>query len=142
APDGFVVLRTPWPLDHEEVAVGTEMIEPALTERERSRKDKRSQVKKERSWRRHAESMDPKRAKEQLSGEQSRRSADPKTPQAIAAHADALDEIDAKLAAAEAELMLPVRKRIAVNLTLPNAIGPETHTYTTMAIHLYAKKPL
>lgn len=142
APDGFVVLRTPWPLQHEEVAVATEMIEPALTERERSRKDKRSQVKKERSWRRHAESMDPKRAKEHLSGEKSRRSPDPKTPEGLAAHADALDEIDAKLAAAEAELMLPVRKRIDVDLKLPNALGPETHIYTTMAIHLYGKKPV
>jgi hypothetical protein len=56
-------------------------------------------------------------------------------------HADALDEIDAKLAAAEAQLLLPVRKRIEVDLTLPNAIGPETHTYTTMAVHLYTRKP-
>lgn len=150
APGGYVVLRTPWPLQHEEVAVAAEAVDPSSTPRDRSRKDKRSQVKKERSWRRHADSMDPKRAKEHLSGEQSRRSSQPPSstreegdskPDPLLVHADALDEIDAKLAAAEAQLLLPVRKRIEVDLTLPNAIGPETHTYTTMAVHLYTRKP-
>ena len=28
-----------------------------------------------------------------------------------------------------------------VDLTLPNALGPETHIYGTMAVHLYMKKP-
>jgi 16S rRNA (guanine966-N2)-methyltransferase len=132
-PEGFVVLRTPWPLQHEVVETGTEMIlpdpaaPPPTPIREMSRKDKRSRVKKERSWRRHAASMDPKRAKEHLG-----------KPEPAA---EELDEIDAKLAAAEAELMQPVRRKVEVDLTLPGIVGPETHVYHSMAVHLYGRKP-
>jgi 16S rRNA (guanine966-N2)-methyltransferase len=138
SPDGYVVLRTPWPLRHVVGGAAAEASEPVVSEREKSRKDKRGQVKRERSWRRHADSMDPKRAAEHLGG--SRSSGSPVPRDDDGDDEAPLDEIDAKLAAAEAEILQPGQTRIDADLALPNAVGPETHVYHGMAIHLYAKK--
>ncbi len=150
APGGFVVLRTPWPLRHapDAAAASTGAAEP---QRDVSRKDKRGQVKRERSWRRHAESMDPKRAAEQLGGRRApkqradadeeaveeRSASSPLTP----SQREAIEQLDRKLAQVESEIehAAPV-KGVDADLTLPNAIGPETHVYHGMAIHLYAKR--
>ncbi|MFG0259563.1 MAG: RsmD family RNA methyltransferase [Phycisphaerales bacterium JB041] len=35
----------------------------------------------------------------------------------------------------------PAKKRVDVDLKLPGALGPETHEYGTMAIHLYMRDP-
>ncbi|MEI7658425.1 MAG: RsmD family RNA methyltransferase [Phycisphaerae bacterium] len=153
APGGFVVLRTPWPLRHspDAAAAAAAAAGAAEPERDVSRKDKRGQVKRERSWRRHAESMDPKRAAEQLGGRRAakgqdddeeevveeRAAASPLTP----AQQEAIKQLDRKLAQAESEIeqATPV-KGVDADLTLPNAVGPETHLYHGMAIHLYAKR--
>ncbi len=158
APGGFVVLRTPWPLRHApEAAAAATAGEP---DREVSRKDKRGQVKRERSWRRHADSMDPKRAAEHLEGRRpSKRdaepagdvaddAADPPVDERSAAspltpsQREALEQLDRKLAKVESEIeQAAPAKGVDADLTLPNALGPETHVYHGMAIHLYTKRP-
>jgi hypothetical protein len=95
--------------------------------------------------------MDPKRAAEQLGGRRAakgqdddeeevveeRAAASPLTP----AQQEAIKQLDRKLAQAESEIeqATPV-KGVDADLTLPNAVGPETHLYHGMAIHLYAKR--
>ena len=177
-PDGFVILRTPWPLQHEEapapLASDFDSQISARTSRDRFNKEKRGMVKKGRSWRRHADAMDPARAEEHLTGK--KRSTRPilahpdddatdateaelieegllPTPEGTTASEagrqddasdalrDQLDAMEEKLAAAESELTLPPRKMITVDLRLPGSLGPETHEYTTMALHLYARLP-
>jgi len=50
------------------------------------------------------------------------------------------EEIDAQLEAAENELAAAGRTRhVEADLKVPNTLGPETHVYGTMAVHLYAK---
>ena len=118
-PDGFAVLRTPWPMVVQtpvaSVSAGSRPV------REATKKDKRSRVKKGRTWRRHGEAMDPKRAAEQLGEEE--------------------DEVEVPEGAPVAAAAAPVSEPVPADLHLPNAVGPETHTYKTMALHLYAKKP-
>ena len=118
-PDGFAVLRTPWPMVLQtpvaSVSAGSRPV------REATKKDKRSRVKKGRTWRRHGEAMDPKRAAEQLGEEE--------------------DEVEVPEGAPVAAAAAPVSEPVPADLHLPNAVGPETHTYKTMALHLYAKKP-
>lgn len=177
APDGYVVLRTPWPLVHEmEGAGGGEEAARAgsgvvrdKAGRDRMEKERRGLVKRGRSWRRHGESMDPSRAEEQLGegGEgRGRRGAERAPPlmrhpddefdgeegeegeevlaqgvEGSEALREQLERMDEKLANAEAALALPARKVVSVDLSVANAIGPETHGYTTMAVHLYARRP-
>jgi len=47
-------------------------------------------------------------------------------------------ELDAELNDEQAP---PPKKRVDVDLKLPGALGPETHVYGTMAIHLYMRDP-
>lgn len=112
-PDGFAVLRTPWPMFLEAAD------SPGHPDaREVTRKDKRSRVKKGRSWRRYADAMDPRRAAEHLGDE----------------------EADAEESVAQPEPEAPRPQPVPADLTLPNAVGPETHEYKTMALHLYARR--
>lgn len=114
--DGFALLRTPWPFRHEEVihADGrTEWRSPLVGARERKQRRNgkgRGEPIEDRAW----------------EG----------------------DEVD--LAAIEEELLAdeedgPVERddinvvRHDVDLTLPNAQGPETHLYASQAVHLYMR---
>jgi 16S rRNA (guanine(966)-N(2))-methyltransferase RsmD len=173
--DGFVVLRTPWPLHHPVAPAlpppGVGMDPATVIEnagnpvppdrtglsREQLRlvkKNERGAVKKGRAWRRYADAMDPTRAEEHLTGKRPGK----KTPnidmgEVHEAAADdepfpleheskeaTLDSLDAQLDAAEQALNIVPIKRVEADLTLPNAVGPETHNYQTMAIHLYARR--
>ena len=57
----------------------------------------------------------------------------PKRRKPIDAEAEILDLDD--------EPAVPPKKRVDVDLKLPGALGPETHVYGTMAIHLYMRDP-
>ncbi len=127
-PDGFAVLRTPWPLMHD--ATAGEVAVPFVEEhRERTKKDKRGEIKRGRSWRRYADNLDPTRAAEQLGGGEPVEEDDALEPEVIAA------STPAPPAAA------PKPNKVAADMRLPNAVGPETHVYHGMAVHLYARKP-
>ncbi len=174
--DGFVVLRTPWPLQHPvapltpPLGVGMDPnaairdhagnpVPPqrAALSREELRllkKNERGSVKKGRAWRRYADAMDPARAEEHLTGKRPAKKEPPidmgdvhdaaaddePFPQEHEQQEATLDSLDAQLDAAEQALNIVPIKRVEADLRLPNAIGPETHDYQTMAIHLYARK--
>lgn len=109
-PDGFAVLRTPWPLRHRE---GPAPVMAALVRRSKRRgpRDDRH------DWRREVERGAPGRA-DHASEVDQEVGEGPENPIQIAAKEVWLD----------------------VDLTLPNARGPETHAYHNMAVHLYMKK--
>ncbi len=108
-PDGFAVLRTPWPLLLE---AGGEDEPPAEPERRKGkhRKERR------RRW------DEPERPK--------------RTPRIDEETTEQIENEDAT--GAEAGAATPVLEK--PSLVLPNAAGPETHEYGTMAVHLYARK--
>jgi len=139
--DGFAILRTPWPLQHEVVPQVLDQSGSPIPQREVSAKDKRGMVKKGRSWRRRPQSMDMRRAEEQLTGVVGPRASSDlakgqEDPDVDAAEGVDSGNEDAHTMAAPA----PKVEYIMPSLLLPNATGPETHTYGTMAVHMYMKK--
>lgn len=139
--DGFAILRTPWPHQHEVVPQVLDQSGSPIPQRETSAKDKRGMVKKGRSWRRRPQSMDMRRAEEQLTGVvRPRDSADPAKGQE---DADDIDGVEGQDTASDAHTLstpAPKVEYITPSLLLPNAVGPETHIYGTMAVHMYMKK--
>jgi len=122
--DGFAVLRTPWPLRHREGQLPGEVdpeAEGGFAADVPTRKSRRSKVKADRHQRRRGE-LD-------LESPEPVADAEPEDVQ------DVLEEGTAEPVPPPA----PTRW-LDVDLTLPNADGPETHAYHTMAIHLYARK--
>lgn len=116
---GFVVLRTPWPLVHTPGAVPTEPT---------------------------ASAPPPRRKKGPRGGwrQEMRRAALGMTPRARSKHAeeppDELDELcvdDPAGARSEPPAAKPAP--VTPDLRLPGAVGPETHVYRGMAIHLYMR---
>lgn len=116
--DGFAVLRTPWPLRHQ---VGGAPVPDAPPEpppkRTKRRKESRS------AWRREA--MDVSR------------SARPPEP---TPSKDVQPEADGATAEAADVVQAPAPTYVDADLSLPNAVGPETHIYHSMAIHLYMRR--
>jgi 16S rRNA (guanine966-N2)-methyltransferase len=113
SPDGFAVLRTPWPLRHRQGGGPT----PAAPEPVRRKKGKGPKHDR-RHWQQELDSDD--------------------APDAAPRGAEEPDEPAAVVEADVPEAPKPVW--IEVDLKLPNAKGPETHAYHSMAVHLYMKK--
>lgn len=115
-PDGYAILRTPWPFYLEVPEAG-----PAV-EDERPRRDRRAKE-RERAMRdpelaeRWARRL-PKAAPEVMAGEDDEGGAG--------------DEADAHVTKTGAKA-----ERVAASLEVAGARGPETHEYGNMAIHLY-----
>jgi 16S rRNA (guanine(966)-N(2))-methyltransferase RsmD len=116
-PDGFAILRTPWPFLIE---VGKEPDSPEAPERprpvrrrrnERPRRGRRTEAPGE-EWTEDAGTI----------AEWSRPSAADVEPSPEEAAKDSTP-------------------RLPGDLVLANAVGPETHTYASMAVHLYMRKP-
>lgn len=135
-PKCFVVLRTPWPL----------FIEPGATEAAEVPERKKSGDKKARKedWKRQLRD-----AQMGLDPDEIRKRAKKRTGRDILAGPEDADEIvdlDAEpvegeeIAIDEAAGTPRVPVAIEADLTLPNALGPETHAYQTMAVHLYMKR--
>jgi len=116
--DGFAMLRTPHPLRHQvaPAPLVEQPLDPKADPQPATSKSKRSRVKAGRHQRRRS-ALDPLDLPDEQSME---------------------DEPDAQ----PAELVAPTPKPIytPADLTLPNALGPETHTYHNMAIHLYQRR--
>lgn len=134
-PTGFVILRTPWPL----------LLEPAQAPEEepsdvRQRRKRRSKHTERRKWR---EDVRP------LTEGESAESPWRRSPKRLIVRdlhdLEAMDELELPDApAAEEASAQPVEGkpvRMQADLSLPNALGPETHVYHTMAVHLYMRKP-
>lgn len=135
-PKCFVVLRTPWPL----------FIEPGATEAAEVPERKKSGDKKARKedWKRQLRD-----AQMGLDPDEIRKRAKKRTGRDILAGPEDADEIvdldaepveEEEIAIDEAAGTPRVPVAIEADLTLPNALGPETHAYQTMAVHLYMKR--
>ncbi|MFN0132994.1 MAG: RsmD family RNA methyltransferase [Phycisphaerales bacterium] len=105
-PDGFAMLRTPWPLL---LQTADAPASPEPRRRERRQKESRRPRRFDRF-----EPPDPVEPEET--------DEDPMPIEAPAAATPASPPVEA-------------------DLTLPNALGPESHAYHSMAIHLYMRKP-
>jgi 16S rRNA (guanine(966)-N(2))-methyltransferase RsmD len=126
-PDGFLVLRTPWPLLHAAggpPGAGTPVPPARSPEKGKRRRPPRNE------WRRDV--LDA------LDGRGPRRARAPHTPD----EADQPDEpAPAQIEPVTAPCVPAPPPGTPADLSLPNATGPETHTYRGMAIHLYARAP-
>ncbi len=116
SPDGIAVLRTPWPLRHRQGGGPT----PAAPEPIRRKKGKGPKHDR-RNWEQELDSDDAPDVAPRGTPRWRRR----------ARRAGSLE-------ADVPEAAKPVW--IEVDLKLPNAKGPETHAYHSMAVHLYMKK--
>ncbi len=105
-PDGFAVLRTPWPFKHP---VGGAA--PAPVPQPAAPKKKFKKFNKRRDDYEALDDDPPVRSE---------------APEAVEAEVD--------------EPPAPTIPMIDVDLTLPTAVGPETHVYHSMALHLYMRK--
>lgn len=118
---GFAVLRTPWPLFHTAGEVAPTIVEP--------RRKFRPKAKERERWKQSQRRSTPEPRAEPID----------LTPEQIAAamrgelDMDTLETIDQSAAAARPP-------RTPVDLKLTNAVGPETHEYRGMAIHLYMRE--
>lgn len=110
SPDGFAVLRTPWPLRHQQ---GGSPAAPARPER---RHKGRSPRHNRHNWRHGLDETEPGRA------------ARDQAPEMVE-EAEPAESIDA-----------PKPVWVDVDLKLAMARGPETHVYHNMAVHLYMRK--
>ncbi|MBL8963668.1 MAG: RsmD family RNA methyltransferase [Phycisphaeraceae bacterium] len=135
-PDGFAAIRTPWPFFQE-----TPPERPAAEDQDHGLgrgaggRRARKPGPRTRTGRRHDDdgrTRDPR-------GETEIWSIERDEPRSLANLTEQeLDEIDAReeLALREAA-QRPKPLRITPELSIPGAIGPETHAYGTMAVHLY-----
>jgi len=121
ADDGFAIIRTPWPflLDTPSVAAPIESIQPAKPSRpDRGPRTRRA---KERDKRRGT------RWEDQAAQEEVEIDLDPAS----------LAKANEPVADLPPE---PDVEKLPGDLTFTNAAGPETHIYSSMAVHLYMKK--
>lgn len=133
SPDGYAVLRTPWPLRHR-----VEHEQPETPAPREKRFKKKSKDRK--SWRRDVEERGPARAArtprvEQLRDEEVEWLDLDDQGRLIDSEGNVVpdESFEADAPGASPQWTVP-------SLLLPNARGPETHTYRGMAIHLYMRK--
>jgi hypothetical protein len=151
APDGFAVLRTPWPLRHP-IEGAAPLVTPELPEppppvaptdpsprRRKGRKeDWKSDLRKEGFELGKQDSAQRRRTPVNIDPDEGWEPGDPVDDELwrrTTAEYDAQRKAE-KIAADHAAR---VQKQDAI-LTLPNARGPETHEYHTMAVHLYMRR--
>lgn len=151
APDGFAVLRTPWPLRHP-IEGAAPLMTPELPEppppvapadpsprRRKGRKeDWKSDLRKEGFELGKQDSAQRRRTPVNIDPDEGWEPGDPVDDELwrrTTAEYDAQRKAE-KIAADHAAR---VQKQDAI-LTLPNARGPETHEYHTMAVHLYMRR--
>ena len=151
APDGFAVLRTPWPLRHP-IEGAAPLVTPELPEppppvaptdpsprRRKGRKeDWKSDLRKEGFELGKQDSAQRRRTPVNIDPDEGWEPGDPVDDELwrrTTAEYDAQRRAE-KIAADHAAR---VQKQDAI-LTLPNARGPETHEYHTMAVHLYMRR--
>jgi 16S rRNA (guanine966-N2)-methyltransferase len=151
APDGFAVLRTPWPLRHP-IEGAAPLVTPELPEppppvaptdpsprRRKGRKeDWKSDLRKEGFELGKQDSAQRRRTPVNIDPDEGWEPGDPVDDELwrrTTAEYDAQRKAE-KIAADHAAR---VQKQDAI-LTLPNARGPETHEYHTMAVKLYMRR--
>jgi 16S rRNA (guanine(966)-N(2))-methyltransferase RsmD len=125
---GFAVLRTPWPFTHESGSQAEVEPEPMAKGR-----DKRQARAAHRGG--HPAAKGGRRS--------GRPPADEEVIEVSIDDGDgrSLEEIlEEKLAEIEIAAAPKPRPGVPVDLALPNAVGPETHVYHSMAVHLYMRK--
>lgn len=136
APGGFACLRTPWPFKHEEEVeptaadvqkaaelAGGRSTRPRFASGLDERHSGRGFKKRGRNFLREIEEME-------VSGH---------APDPFEAEIEDQDETEEAQSAAEA-LLKPKVKSFDVDLSIPGAIGPETHEYGSTAVHIYMRK--
>ncbi len=152
APDGFAVLRTPWPLRHPiegapvlaEAVVEAPAAEPAPAldpspRRRKGRKDDwKRELRKEGFELGKQDTAQRRRTPVNIDPDEGWEPGDPVDDE-LWRRTNAEYEAQRKAEKVAADHALRVQKRDAV-LTLPNARGPETHEYHTMAVHLYMRR--
>jgi 16S rRNA (guanine966-N2)-methyltransferase len=121
ADDGFAVLRTPWPFLIEQPG---EAVEGELPPPERMTGRQRRDARRER---RQAE--DEEQGRPERRGKRRPREVEP------AVDPDHLDAPEAG-----EPLATPIPPKEPADLSFPNADGPESHLYHSMAVHLYSRK--
>lgn len=122
---GFAVLRTPWPLLHQHST------EAQLGSSRPPREDKRP--KKSERWR------ESDWLGSGLPSDTRRTARKPRRTDAENADSDLTSPDAAEAASDTAPGEKPTLE--APSLHLANAVGPETHAYGSMAVHLYMKRP-
>lgn len=128
APDGYAIIRTPWPFFQ---LAPVQLADPGKEDAaaEHPRKGRKGRKRHSRRDRQDADgdlevwSIDDHRPLSELTEEE------------IDA-LDARESEEARLAAEKAKV-----ERVWPDLSIPGAIGPETHEYGTMAVHLYQRAP-
>ncbi len=156
APDGFAVLRTPWPLRHpiESAApiaapelpeppaplapLAPSTTDPSPRRRKDRKEDWKSDLRKEGFELGKQDSAQRRRTPVNIDPDEGWEPGDPVDDELwrrTTAEYDAQRKAE-KIAADHAAR---VQTQDAV-LTLPNARGPETHAYHTMAVHLYMRR--
>ncbi len=148
APDGFAVLRTPWPLRHpvegatpppEAAVVEPAPAEPSPRRRKGRKDDWKRELRKEGFELGKGDGAQRRRTPVNIDPDEGWEPGDPVDDE-LWIRTSAEYEAQRKAEKIAADHALRVQKRDAV-LTLPNARGPETHEYHTMAVHLYMKRP-
>jgi 16S rRNA (guanine966-N2)-methyltransferase len=112
SPDGFAVLRTPWPLRHGQ---GGPVPAPAAPHRRKGR----GRGSEHDDWRRELDLRGAPGRHARLQAETEEEPPEPAEQAAVAPAAVVWVDVDLKL---------------------PSAQGPETHVYHNTAVHLYMKK--
>lgn len=122
--DGFAALRTPWPLRHAEGVV-----EPVLADEAPERRWRKKGKGRRHDW---GEEQESPRGSPRPGRVEELRPDDEIVEEAL----DADETAEAPGDADDA----PKPQWKDADLRLPNAVGPETHVYGTMAVHLYMRK--
>jgi len=130
ADDGYAVLRAPHPLTHR---VGEAPVSDAAPVRVFRKKGKERDDWKQEMRRSPRDGRGPRQPRADGEEDAVELSED---EIARAMRGETLDDAAEATEAAPA----PAGERVAPDLHLPNAVGPETHVYRNMSVHLYMKK--
>jgi 16S rRNA (guanine(966)-N(2))-methyltransferase RsmD len=124
-PDGFAILRTPWPLIIEELPGHVPAAQPLMRKK---RKEPRSAWKRELDRKAEPEKS-PKKGHPRGFDEAESEWFDADDPQLLEVETDE-----------PAEVLTGRKSEQVAELRLPNAQGPETHVYRGTALHFYMRK--
>ncbi len=126
--DGYAVLRSPWPMLHP---VGQAVPAPDSPPPRKFKKKGKGRD----EWKRELRRGTPDRAS------RVRPRPEEETVELTEAEIEAAMKGELELPTGEpAPAPAPQPQKIEADLKLPNAVGPETHEYRNMALHLYMRK--